>query len=178
MAISKEAKALVNATAHSTQIASNELSRIVKDSKKISKKLTKEYTRIANKPLLKQRVAQLYVSGAYNIRQIASILMVSEATVKRLVKDSDVLDMVLTYQDEEKQIIDTRIKAIRNKAVDTMDELLDSDDDSIRLQVAKDILDRTGHKEKEQKDINVNISYEQQLQQLAEGVDFTVIEVD
>lgn len=178
MAISKEAKALINATEQSVKLGTNELSRVLKDSKKITKKLTKEYNRIANKPLLKQRLAQLYVSGFYNNRQIASILMVSEATVKKLLKDDEVLDVVLTYQDEEKKLIDSRIKSLRSKATETMDELLDSTDDSIRLQVAKDILDRTGHKEKEQKDININVSYEQQLQQLQEGIDFSVIEVD
>lgn len=178
MAISKEAKALINATTTSTEVASNELSRILKDSKNVNKKLKKEYKRIANKPLLKQRLVQLYVSGFYNNDQIASILMVSKSTVVKLLKDAEVIDMVNTYQDEEKGLINARIKSLRFKATDTMDELLNSDDDSIRLQVAKDILDRTGHKEKEQKDVNINVSYEQQLKELAEGVDFTIIEVD
>lgn len=178
MAISKEAKALINATKTSTDVASSELSRILKDSKNLSKKLAKEYRSIANKPLLKQRLAQLYVSGFYNREQIASILRVSKSTVIKLLKDEDVLDMILTYQDEEKKLIDSRIKSLRFNAVDTISELLDSDDDAIRLQVAKDILDRTGHKEREQKDVNINVSYEQQLKELAEGVDFTIIEVD
>lgn len=178
MALSKEAKNLINATTTSSDIASKELSRVLEDSKNIASKMKKEYTRIANKPLLKQRLAQLYVSGFYSNKQIASILMVSNTTVVKLLKDKDVLDFILTYQDEEKKIIDTRIKALRSKATETMDELLDSDDDAIRLAVAKDILDRTGHKEKEQKDVNINVSYEQQLKDLAKGVDFTVIEVD
>ena len=178
MALSKEAKALVQATEQSSEVASNELSRILKESKDVNKKLVKEYKRVSNKPLLKQRVAQLYCSGYYNNQQIASILMVSKQTVVKLLKDPDVLDMILTYQDEEKKLIDTRIKSLRFKATDTLDELLDSDDDAIRLQVAKDILDRTGHKEKEQKEVNVNISYEQQLKQLVEGVDFEIVEVD
>lgn len=178
MAISKEAKALINATKTSTDVASSELSRILKDSKNLSKKLAKEYRSIANKPLLKQRLAQLYVSGFYNREQIASILRVSKSTVIKLLKDEDVLDMILTYQDEEKKLIDSRIKSLRFNAVDTISELLDSDDEAIRLQVAKDILDRTGHKEREQKDVNINVSYEQQLKELAEGVDFTIIEVD
>ena len=55
---------------------------------------------------------------------------------------------------------------------------MDSDDDAIRLQASKDVLDRTGIKEEVNKNINVNVSYEQQLQQLQEGIDFSIIDID
>lgn len=178
MALNKKAKELLEANTVVEPLAKEEFDRVLKESKVLSKKRKKEYNRITNKPILKQRLAQLYCSGNYNKRQIASMLMVSESTVIKLLKDPEVLDMVVSYQDEEKQLIDSRIKAIRFRAIDTIDELLDSDDDSIRLAVAKDILDRTGHKEKENKDININISYEQQLQELAQGIDYDIIEVE
>lgn len=155
-------------------INKNEFARVLKNSKSLAKKLDKEYIKVSNKQIMKQRLAQLYVCGYYSIDQIASILFVSKNTVKRLLKDEEVLNMVLNYQDEEKTLIDTRIKSLRLKATDTMQELLDSDDDAIRIQVAKDILDRTGHKAKDEKDINVNISYEQQLNELINGVEFSV----
>ena len=81
MAISKEAKALVEAQVNSNEIASKELNRILKESKNVEKKLNKEYRSIASKSLLKQRLVQLYVSGFYNDKQIASILMVSPTTI-------------------------------------------------------------------------------------------------
>jgi dTDP-glucose pyrophosphorylase len=178
MALNKEARSLIDATTHTEKISTEEYTRVLKESKALSKKLNKEVVKIANKPILKQRLAQLYVSGFYSIKQIASILMISETSVKRLLKDNEILDMVIKYQDEEKQLIDTRIKALRSKATETLDELLDSDDDSLRYQVAKDILDRTGHKEKESKDININVSYEQQLNELIEGIQFVEVEGD
>ena len=95
MAISKEAKALVEAQVNSNEIASKELNRILKESKNVEKKLNKEYRSIASKSLLKQRLVQLYVSGFYNDKQIASILMVSPTTIKRLLKDNDVIDMIM-----------------------------------------------------------------------------------
>ena len=178
MPISKEAKALVEAQVNSNEIASKELNRILKESKNVEKKLNKEYRSIASKSLLKQRLVQLYVSGFYNDKQIASILMVSPTTIKRLLKDNDVIDMIMMYQDEEKKLIDSKIKALRNKATETMFELLDSDDDSIRLATSKDILDRSGHAVKKDVSVDVNISYEQQLQELAQGIDFEIVEVE
>lgn len=178
MAISKEAKALIEAQVTSSEVASKELSMILKESKSLDRKLKKEFKSIANKPLLKQRLAQLYVSGFYDKKQIASILMVSQSTVNRLLKEPDVLDMIMSYQDEEKKLIDSRIKALRNKATETLSELLDSDDDSIRLQATKDILDRSGHAVKKDVNVDVTVSYEQQLQELAQGIDYQIIEVD
>lgn len=178
MAISKEAKALLTAQETSLNIAGKELKNILKESKNMSKKLNKEYRGIANRPILKQRLAQLYVSGFYDKRQIASILMISQSTVNKLLKEPDVLDMIITYQDEEKQLVDSRIKALRSKATETLSELLDSDDDSIRLQASKDILDRSGHAVKKDVNVDVTVSYEQQLQELAQGIDYQIIEVD
>ena len=59
-----------------------------------------------------------------------------------------------------------------------MFELLDSDDDSIRLATSKDILDRSGHAVKKDVNVEVNVSYEQQLQELAQGIDFEIVEVE
>ena len=121
-------------------------------------------------PLLKQRMIQLYVSGLYSKKEIASILRISYSTLSKLLRQDDVLEAIIEYQDLEKKEIDTKIKALRNKAVDTMEELMESDDDNIRLSASKDILDRTGMREKEDKNININVSYEQQLQDLVDGI--------
>jgi transposase len=174
MALSPELQALTN----SQEIGRKEFNRVLKESKTLAKTQNREVKKISSKMILKQRLAQLYCLGHYSTKDIASILMVSTATIRKMLKDPDVLDMINKYQDEEKQIIDGRIKALRNKATDTILELLDSDDDSIRLQASKDILDRTGHKADNNTNINVNISYEQQLQNLIEGIDYTEVVID
>lgn len=176
MSLGQEVNALIKANELSKGIAVKEFDRVLKETKKLSKKDDKQFTKISNRPLLKQRLAQLHCSGSYSVKQMASILLISESVCKRLLKEPDIVDMVIAYQDEEKQIIDARIKSLRMKSTEVMSELLDSEDDTIRLQVAKDLLDRTGFKDKESKDININISYEQQLEQLAQGIDYTVIE--
>lgn len=155
-----------------------DLKDIMKDSKQIIKSENRQVKKISNKPLLKQRVAQLYVSGLYTNKHIASILNITEPALKRLLKQPDVLDLIIGYQSEEKELIDTRIKALRNRALDKVDELLESEDDSIVLQTVKDILDRSGHAVKKDNNVSVTISYEQQLAQLAEGLVIDVEEIE
>lgn len=175
MALSPEMKALVN----SQEIGQAEFNRVLKESTTLTKTQNREIRKISSKKILKQRLAQLYCLGNYSDKDIASILMVSVSTIRKMLKDGEVLDLINEYQAEEKQVVDARLKALRNKATETMFELLDSDEDTIRLQASKDILDRTGHKADNNSNINVNISYEQQLQGLIEGVDFTeLVEVD
>lgn len=175
MRLNKEANALIESNKLSSAIGKKEFDRVLKETNKLNKKNNKEFNKIANRPLLKQRLAQLYCAGSYNTKQIASILLISETTCKKLLKNNDVLDMIIAYQSEEKEIIDARIKSLRMRATEVMSELLESNDEAIQLQVAKDMLDRTGFKDKDTKDININISYEQQLEELAKGVDYEVI---
>ena len=168
MALSNEMKALVN----SQDIGKKEFDRVLKESKTLAKKQNRELRKISSKEILKQRLAQLYCLGHYSEKDIASILMVSVATIRKMLKDDTVMGLIEEYQAEEKAVIDSRMKALRNKATETIFELLDSDDDSIRLQASKDVLDRTGHKAENNSNININVSYEQQLQELVQGVDF------
>lgn len=175
MALGKELEALV----HSQKIGQTEFNRVLKESKTLARTQNREIKKISSKTILKQRLAQLYCLGNYSEKDIASILMVSVSTIRKMLKDGEVMDMITEYQAEEKQIIDSKLKALSNKATDALFELLDSDEDSVRLQAVKDVLDRTGHKADNNSNINVNISYEQQLQNLIEGVDFTdIVEVD
>ncbi|MGL4774545.1 MAG: hypothetical protein ACRC2K_13370 [Clostridium sp.] len=170
--ISREMKKVLDGRETAMAITSNEYKRILKESRSLQKKEARSIKKINNKAILKQRFVQLYVSGFYTNKQIADILMISEASVRTLLKQPDVMDLILEYANEEKQIIDTRIKAMRFKAVDVMNELMDADDDNIKLSAAKDILDRAGHKADSNSNVNINVSYEQQLGSLIEGVSF------
>lgn len=137
--------------------------------KQEAKKEKKDVIKISQKPILKQRLVHLYVSGYYNTRQIARILMVSEHATRKLLRSDEVQAMIRQYQDVEKDIIDESLKALRMKAIDTQRELLDSDNEVVRANVSKDILDRTGHKAKEEKKIDINVSYEERLNALVQG---------
>lgn len=174
MALGKELEALV----HSQKIGQAEFNRVLKDSKTLARTQNREMKKISSKTILKQRLSQLYCLGNYSEKDIASILMVSVSTIRKMLKDGEVLDMITEYQAEEKQVIDSRLKALRNKATNTLFELLDSDEDTIRLQATKDVLDRTGHIAKKEDNINITVNYEQQLKELVNGIDFTLVDID
>lgn len=130
----------------------------------------KQLTLLSKKPILRQRLVHLWISGYYSTREIARILCVSSSSVLKWVRDPEVQEMIRQYQDEEKAVVDTSLRALRLKAVNTQSELLDSDNDVVKANVAKDILDRTGHKAEEKKQVNINVSYEERLKTLINGV--------
>jgi hypothetical protein len=60
--------------------------------------------------------------------------------------------------------------------MNTLGELMDSQNDLVALNAAKDVLDRTGHSATQKQEVNVNVTYEERLRQLIEGVDFVDVE--
>lgn len=158
------------------KLAHDEFSRMVHEAKTLQRKDRKDAIRIGKKDILKQRLVQLYVSGTYTNSQIASIMCVSKQTIDKLLKQPEILDMINSYQSEEKEYVDARLKALRQKSLDTMFELLDSEEDAVRLNAAKDVLDRTGHAMKKDSNININVSYEERINELASTADLSYID--
>jgi hypothetical protein len=127
-------------------------------------------------PVAKQRLVSLYVSGNYTVSQIARILKVGTSTVQRWLRNEDILNAIQNYQKEEDLIIGNSLRALRMKAMNTLGELMDSQNDLVALNAAKDVLDRTGHSATQKQEVNVNVTYEERLRQLIEGVDFVDVE--
>lgn len=152
--------------------------QIVKEAKVQSQTEKKEYNRVSKKEVVRNRLVQLYLSGVYTNRQIADILSVSTVTVGRMLKEPEVIEAIKESQNSEKDIIDSKLKSLRDRATDTLSELLDSEEESVRLQAVKMILDKTGHGDKREIEQNINISYEQQLTQVLEGVSFDVKDLE
>lgn len=148
------------------KLESKDFFQCVKESRALALEERIEVKKIERKDILKQRLIGLYVCGVYTNRQIGDILCISTVAVNKLLRSKEILEQIQGYQGEEKAMIDSRLKALRSKATETMFDLLDSEEDTVRLQSAKDILDRTGHAVKKEQDINVNVSYEQRLTEL------------
>ena len=127
-----------------------------------------------------QRFVHLYLTGQYNQRQIAQMLDVHENTISKWLKNENVNASIKEYQAMEHEMIDTQIKAMRMKAIQKMNDLMDSPIDGIAFQACKDILDRTGHKAKNEIKVDKTVkTIEMQLKDLADDVfdaDFEVIE--
>lgn len=122
----------------------------------------------------KTRMILLWLTGQYSQRKIANIIGCSEATIKAWLVDPAVQLIIKEIQQREFALIESNLKAMSYKAIDTMNELLDSDMDNVRFSAAKDILDRGGHKPHQNIKVDKTVTnIEQQLSQLA---DFTINE--
>ena len=125
-----------------------------------------------------QRFVHLYLTGQYNQTQLAQLLEVHKNTINSWLKREDVNIAIKEYQAMEHEMIDVQIKAMRMKAIEKMNELMDSPIDGIAFQACKDILDRTGHKAKNEIKVDKTVkTIEMQLNDLAENlitdVDYT-----
>lgn len=150
----------------------------IREAKSISITEKKQFNRVSRSKIMRTRLAQLYVMGVYTTRQISDIMGVNVQTVYKMLKEKEVLDMLNAYATEEKNIIDVKLKSLRDRATDTLSELLGSDEDSVRLQTAKVILDKTGHGDRKEIEQNINVSYEQRLGSVLEGVSFNVEDLE
>ena len=118
-----------------------------------------------------QRFVHLYLTGQYNQTQLAQMLEVHKNTVQGWLKREDVNVAIKEYQAMEHEMIDVQIKAMRMKAIEKMNELMDSPIDGIAFQACKDILDRTGHKAKNEIKVDKTVkTIEMQLRDLAENI--------
>lgn len=120
----------------------------------------------------KTRMILLYLTGQYTQKKIASIIGVSENTIRAWLIDPVVQQIIREIQAREFAIIEANLKALQYKAVSTMNELMDSCMDNVRFSAAKDVLDRGGHKP--QQSIKVDKTVTTVEQQLASLVDFTI----
>lgn len=107
----------------------------------------------------------LVCTGAFSKKEIVKLLNIDYPTYNRLIKNKEVVKYMEQYSVEVRKVTENRLNLISPKALDVLEESLNSDDEKIRIDSAKDILNRTGFKPKEEKNINVNHSYEQTLNQ-------------
>ena len=116
---------------------------------------------------LAQKIMQLWCSGTYTKKEIATILNTTTTTVNKYLRDERVLEAIENYQRVETKLVDQNIKAMREKALQTINELMDSDDDKVRYQASKDVLDRTGHIATMKKEVTIqHKSFEEQLNEI------------
>lgn len=123
-----------------------------------------------------QRFVHLYLSGGYSVTKIAKLLNMSQSGIRRWLKDDTIRGIIEQYQQDEDEIVKQGLKALRLKALYRMSDLVDSKVDGIAWQASKDILDRTGYKPSTKQEVNIEVTFEQQIKELAEKVEY--IDVD
>lgn len=128
----------------------------------------------------KQRLVYLILSGRYNMTEIAAQIDKHPDTVRKWAKLPEVKEAMRELQADQYEYNKVQINAIANKALNTMNELLDSPIDGVRYQAAKDVLDRGGFKptQKTEKKVEI-VSYEQNMKDLIDSAidaEYTIVE--
>jgi transposase-like protein len=96
----------------------------------------------------KQRFIQLYMTGNFTIAKIAQLMEIHPNTASNWLKREDVKNAIVEAQGEIHQQVQMQITANTMKAVQRLNDLMDSSIDAVSLQAVKDVLDRGGHKPK------------------------------
>lgn len=113
-----------------------------------------------------QRVIHMYLSGGYTTQEIATANGYSKTYTQNLLRTPNIKAIIEEIQLEEDDLVRQSIKALRMKAMKKMSTLMDSSMDAVALQAAKDVLDRTGHKGADKKEVTVNMTFDQQLKEI------------
>ena len=139
-------------------------------------------TSITVLPAKMQRFIHLYVTGQYTINKLAQLLEVHPNTLGNWLRRQDVKDIISDMQVTTHDVVATQLKALTLKAVNKLGALTDSPIDGVALQAVKDILDRAGHKPKQEMKIDKTVTtYEQRLSDLIKttiDAEIEITEVD
>ena len=128
-----------------------------------------------------QRFVHLYLTGAYTNKELAGLMDVHINTVYSWINREDVQMVITDMQKKEHEAVEIRLKSLRAKALEKMNDLMDSPIDGVAFQACKDILDRTGHKAKNEVKVEKTVkTIEMQLKDLADNIltDVDFVEVD
>lgn len=130
---------------------------------------------------VQQRFIHLYLTGQYKNNQLAQLLDIHENTVYSWLKRDDIRSIIEEFQKAEHEQVENNLKSMRMKAMARMNDLMDSPIDGVALQACKDVLDRTGHKAKQEVKVEKTVkTFEMQINDLADkfltDVDYEVID--
>jgi transposase-like protein len=123
---------------------------------------------------LQQRFVHLYVTGQYPVAKLAQLLNVHPNTLFKWLRRADVKEVIATMQLSTQDVVTAQLKALTMKATNKLGSLIDSPIDGVALQAVKDVLDRSGHKAKQEIKVDKTVTtIEQKLAQLIES---TIVE--
>lgn len=126
---------------------------------------------LAEMPPKMQRFLHLYMTGQYSMSALAQLLEVHPNTLHNWMNRGDVKHAIAEMQKVTHQVVGDQMKAMTAKAMERMRELMDSPIDGVALQAVKDVLDRSGHKPKQEVTKNINVrTFEENLNELIDNV--------
>lgn len=129
-----------------------------------------------------QRFIHLFLTGQYTNSKLAKLLDVHPNTIGNWLRKPEIQQLIKEHQQTEHIVVTTALKGLTMPAVQKLSELVNSPIDGVALQAVKDVLDRGGHKSKQEikKEVTVK-TFEQKMEELIEDtidVDYEVVDDD
>ncbi len=116
------------------------------------------------------RFVTLYVTGQYTLNKLSQLLEVHPNTLGNWLKRADVKEAINDVQDGVHDQVQIELKMLTLKATQKLTALMDSPIDGVALQAVKDVLDRAGHKQKQEIKIDKTVTtIEQKFKELVES---------
>ena len=123
-----------------------------------------------------QRFIHLYMTGQYTLNKLAQLLEVHPNTLTNWLKREDVKNAIADMQSSIHDQVQIQLKTLTLKATAKLHELIDSPIDGVALQAVKDVLDRAGHKPKNEIKVDKTIiTVEQKMKEL---IDSTIVDAE
>lgn len=112
----------------------------------------------------------MYLTGQYTFGKIAELLDVHPNTITAWMKREDVQNAIHESQAMIHSQVGANLKSLTLKATRRLHELIDSPIDAVSLQAVKDVLDRSGHKAKQEIKVDKTVTnIEQQMRELIDN---------
>lgn len=131
---------------------------------------TSEYS-ITDLSAKMQRFIHLYITGQYTLTKLADLLEVHPNTLGNWLKRRDVKALIAEMQENTHDIVGMRLKSLSLTAAEKLQDLMSSPIDGVAYQAVRDVLDRTGHRAKQEIKVDKTvITYEEKLKDLINNV--------
>lgn len=142
-------------------------------------KSTNELTIFTLEPK-QQRFINLYLTGAHTVIDLSGLLKISPTTIRNWLKKPEIALAIEETRGEVQKQVNMQLNDLTLKASRKLSELMESPIDAVALQAVKDVLDRSGHKAKQEIKVEKTITtVEQKLKQLIDetiDIDFEEVE--
>jgi len=83
----------------------------------------------------------------------------------------DVRGCIADMQEITQEVVGNQLKNLTLKAINKLNSLIDSPIDGVALNAVKDVLDRAGHKPKQEIKIDKTVTFEEKLKSIIDSVD-------